>query len=147
MTLPMEDLVPPSDPALPTPDWQTLADLEMPTVHQYFSTLNAGDFEATVTLFSPEGWMKPPFDPPLVGSSAITTYLEQEAQNMSLEPREALVEAQADGSIQIQVRGKVHTALFGVNVAWLFLLNCETQIDAVTIKLLASPKELLNLRR
>jgi len=143
----MEDVVPPSDSALPAADWQTLADLELPTVHQYFLNLNAGDFGATGALFSPEGWMKPPFDPPLIGPSAIAAYLEQEAQDMTLEPRQALVKPQADGGSQIQVRGKVHTALFGVNVAWLFLLNCEAQIDAVTIKLLASPKDLLNLRR
>lgn len=143
----MEETVPPSDSDLPSSDWQPLADLELSTVHQYFLTLNAGDFAATGALFSSEGWMKPPFDPPLIGPSAITAYLEQEAQNMSLEPRQALVDPQADGSTQIQVRGKVNTALFGVNVAWLFLLNRETEIDAVTIKLLASPKELLNLRR
>jgi len=140
-----ENLAP--DAELPRAEWQALADLELPTVHRYFLTLNAGDFAATSALFSPEGWLKPPFDPPLVGPSAIAAYLEQEAQNMTLEPHRALVEPQADRGTQIQVRGKVHTALFGVNVAWLFLLNGEAQIDAVTIKLLASPQELLNLRR
>lgn len=39
------------------------------------------------------------------------------------------------------------TPLFWVNVAWLFILNPQQKkIMAVTVKLLASPQELLNLR-
>ena len=37
--------------------------------------------------------------------------------------------------------------LFGVNVSWLFILNSQQQIVSTTVKLLASPQELLNLRR
>jgi hypothetical protein len=143
----MEDLPLSPPPGSVAGSWQAIGDLEDSVVNRYFLTLNAGAFEETGTLFSSEGVMKPPFDPPLSGSAAITAYLEQEAQGMVLEPREAFVEPQADGTVQIQVKGKVHTSLFGVNVAWLFVLNDSDQIDFVTIKLLASAKELLNLRR
>jgi hypothetical protein len=40
----------------------------------------------------------------------------------------------------------VQTSAFGINVAWLFLLNSHQKILSVTVKLLASPQELLNLR-
>lgn len=117
-----------------------------PTILSYFETLNAGDFEATAALFAPDGVMYAPFESGIVGFDAITTYLQQEAAGMRAQPREGIAEAQADNSTKVQVSGKVQMPLFGVNVSWLFLVNCQQQIASVTVKLLASPQELLNLR-
>jgi Nuclear transport factor 2 (NTF2) domain len=56
-----------------------------------------------------------------------------------------------DGYTQIKVTGKVQTPWFGasvgMNIAWRFLLDPQGKIFFVAIDLLASPKELLNLRR
>lgn len=118
-----------------------------PTILQYFATLNAGDFAATSRLFALDGAMHPPFEEPLVGHEAIHAYLSQEATGMILSPQEAIVQPQPNDNLEIQVRGQVQTAWFGVNVAWLFVLNPQRQITLAVIKLLASPQELLNLRR
>jgi len=121
--------------------------LTEPSVLRYFETLNAGDFQATAALFAETGSLKPPFEDPLVGPEAIATYLASEAKGMKLEPRQAIAEAIAEDQTQIQVSGKVQTSWCGVNVSWVFILNSEQEILAATVKLLASPQELLNLRR
>jgi hypothetical protein len=118
-----------------------------PVILRYFETLNAGDFQATAALFAENGTLKPPFEDPLIGPEAIAAYLEAEAQGMKLAPRQGIVETLADDQTQIQISGKVQTRFFGVNVSWQFILNTESEIIAATIKLLASPQELLNLRR
>ncbi len=117
-----------------------------PTVIQYFETLNAGEFEATAALFAPDGVLYAPFESGIVGPRAIATYLQQEAQGMKLDARQGLTQLLDDGSWQVQVAGRVQTSWCGVNVSWLFILN-QHRIAAVTIKLLASPQELLNLQR
>jgi Nuclear transport factor 2 (NTF2) domain len=118
-----------------------------PAILDYFQTLNAGEFEQTAALFADAGTMYPPFEAPVVGRDAIATYLQTEAQGMQLYPRQGIVQQLEDGQFQVQVAGKVQTPLFGVNVSWLFLLNPAREITAATIKLLASPQELLHLRR
>lgn len=118
-----------------------------PTVLRYFETLNAADFEATAALFAANGNMYPPFESPVEGPEAIAAYLNAEAQGMSLFPREGIIEPLEDGQTQVRVSGKVQTSWCGVNVSWLFVLNPEAEIVSTTIKLLASPQELLNLRR
>lgn len=123
------------------------AEVDQPTLKQYFAALNAGDFASVTSLFAPEGMMHPPFESPIVGVDAIAEYLEKEAQGLKLEPERQQIEVLETGQQQIEVRGKVQTSLFKVNVAWLFVLNQQGQIDAVTIKLLASPQELLKFRR
>jgi hypothetical protein len=116
-----------------------------PTVIRYFATLNAGDFEATAALFAADGVLYAPFESGIVGPRAIAAYLQQEARGMKLYPRQGLAQT-VDDSFQVQVAGRVETPWCGVNVSWLFILNgCE--LAAVTIKLLASPQELLNLQR
>ena len=117
-----------------------------PVVHRYFETLNCGDFEATANLFAVDGVLNAPFEDPIVGRGAIALYLEAEAKGMQLEPQQAVIETLEDANIKIQVSGKVQTRLFGVKVGWLFILNSEGEIVAVTVKLLASTQELLNLR-
>lgn len=118
-----------------------------PVVLRYFETLNAGEFESTAALFDSEGSLKPPFESPLVGPAAIATYLQQEAKGIKLLPRQGMIENLESDQRQVQVSGKVQTSLFTVNVAWTFILNNLDQIVSARIKLLASPKELLNLRQ
>lgn len=116
-------------------------------VLRYFQTLNASDFSATAALFAVDGELNPPFESPVVGHDAIATYLQQEATEMQMLPKQGTVEELENGYTQIQVKGKVKTPLFSVNVGWIFILNAQQEIAAATIKLLASPQELLSLRR
>ncbi|MGC1393101.1 MAG: ketosteroid isomerase family protein, partial [Coleofasciculaceae cyanobacterium] len=112
----------------------------------YFATMNSGDFEATAALFAEAGTMQPPFAEPIMGREAIANYLKTEAQGMQLAPRQGQSEI-LEEEIQIQVSGKVQTSVFGVNVSWIFILSPQQEILFTKIKLLASPQELLNLRR
>lgn len=125
----------------------TIAGITEPVVLRYFKTMNAGDFEATAALFAEDGAMNPPFESPIVGHDAIASYLQAEAKGMTLSPREGISATLEDGDTQIQVSGKVQTPVFGVNVSWIFILNQKQEIVYTKIKLLASPQELLNLRR
>ena len=118
-----------------------------PVLVRYFETLNAGDFQATAALFAQEGTMYPPFEEPKVGKDAIAAYLEAEAQGMILSPNQGIAETLEDGLIDIKVSGKVQTRWFGVNVSWSFVLNSEREILEATIKLLASPQELLSMKK
>jgi hypothetical protein len=121
--------------------------IEEPTILRYFATLNAGEFEQTAALFAAVGALHPPFEATVIGEEAIAAYLQAEAQGIQLFPREGIAELLDDGQLMVQVSGKVQTPWFSVNVAWVFLLNWEREIASATIKLLASPQELLNLRR
>lgn len=121
-------------------------DISEPVVQQYFETFNAGNFEATANLFAAEGVLNAPFTDPIVGKSAIDTYLKAEAPGMKLEPQQGVSQTLEDGNIEVQVSGLVQTAIFRVNIKWLFLLNSQREILSVTVKLLAASQELLNLR-
>lgn len=118
-----------------------------PTVLRYFESMNAGEYEVTATLFAPTGEMHPPFEKPIVGPEAIASYLKAEAKGMQLSPRQGIAETLSNDQKQIQVTGKVQTPVFGVNVSWIFVLKPEGEILSAKIKLLASPQELLSLRR
>ena len=135
-----------------TPQFASIADLTIegitePVVLRYFETMNAGDYEATTALFADTGAMHPPFEEPIEGKEAISTYLKAEAKDMQLFPTKGIAEILEDDQTQVQVIGKVQTPLFGVNVSWIFVLNPEQEILTARIKLLASPQELLSLRR
>ncbi|WP_392481472.1 ketosteroid isomerase family protein [Nostoc sp. C110] len=117
------------------------------SVLRYFQTLNAGEFEATAALFAVDGVMRPPFESDIVGTDAIAAYLKQEGQNVKAYPNTAIAETLETGEIQIQVAGKAQTSWCSVNVLWIFILNQQRQIFYTRIKLLASPQELLSLRR
>ena len=117
-----------------------------PTVLRYFETLNAGDFDATANLFALDGVLHAPFEEPIMGSSSIATYLKTEARGMQLEPQQGVSQILEDGNVEVEVSGRVQTSAFGINVGWLFLLNSDQKLLSVTVKLLASPQELLNLR-
>jgi hypothetical protein len=123
-----------------------IAGITEPNILRYFATLNAGDFTATAALFTEDGVMYAPFESGIVGPEAIATYLEQEAQGIQAEPYLGMTSSFANGQMQVQVTGKAQTSWCGVNVLWSFLLNPEGKILATTIKLLASPQELLALR-
>lgn len=127
-------------------DSSTLAALSEPAIAHYFETLNLGDFEATGRLFASEGVLHAPFEDPIVGPSAISAYLAAEAKGMQLIPQQGVTQALANGNLQVQLNGRVNTPVFGVNVGWIFVLNQQGEIMSATIKLLASPQELMNLR-
>lgn len=117
------------------------------TILRYFQTLNTGEFTATAALFAEDGIMYPPFESGFVGPDAIATYLQQEAQGIKAEPHQGITEILPNAQIQVQVAGKALTSWCGVNVSWLFILNQQKQIVETKIKLLASPQELLAMRR
>lgn len=117
-----------------------------PTILDYFESLNAGEFDKTAALFAAEGTLKPPLESPIAGRDAIAAYLHQEAQGMKLEPTQGII-TDDNEQFKVQVAGKVQTSWCGVNVAWTFFLNEQREIVAATIKLLASPQELLSMQR
>lgn len=123
-----------------------IAGITEPVVLRYFETFNSGDFQQTAALFAENGEMRPPFESAIVGQEAIAAFLEAEAKGMQANPREGIVEPLEDDKLQVQVSGKVQTPMFGVNVSWIFIL-AQGEILFTTIKLLASPQELLNLRK
>ncbi|AFZ25559.1 NTF2 domain-containing protein [Cylindrospermum stagnale PCC 7417] len=128
----------------PSPELQIEGIIE-PSILDYFVTLNAGEFAATAALFARDGVMHPPFESGIVGTEAIAAYLQQEAQNIKADPRQAIVENLANDHLLVQVTGKVQTSWCSVNVLWLFNLNQTGQIIYTKIKLLASPQKLLAL--
>jgi Nuclear transport factor 2 (NTF2) domain len=125
----------------------TIEGISEPTIVEYFETLNSGDFEKTSALFALDGAMKPPFESAIIGRAAIAHYLQTEARGMTLQPRQGTTQVLEDGCTEVQVSGKVLTQMFGVNVSWQFVVNSDPKILFAKIKLLASPQELLKLRR
>lgn len=124
-----------------------IAGIKYPVIYRYFETFNDDDFDTTVNLFTTDGILNAPFEDPIIGRSAIASYLKTEAKNMQAYPQEGVSQQLDDRNIEVQVNGKVKTPLFWVNVAWQFILNPQQdQIITVSVKLLASPQELLNLR-
>ena len=121
------------------------------TVLSYIDNMNAFDFMAASGLFAPEGALQPPFQGPVVGPAAILTYMREECVGLKMLPERGVVESIDDGYTQVKVTGKVQSPWFGasvgMNIAWRFLLDPQGKIFFVAIVLLASPKELLNLRR
>jgi hypothetical protein len=124
-----------------------IAGITEPTILHYFTTLNAGEFEKTAALFSVDGVLRPPFEGDIVGQNAITQYLQQEAQNIKAEAHKGIIETLGPEQIQVQVIGKAQTSWCAVNVIWQFILNQQGQILYTKIKLIASPQELMSLRR
>ncbi|ACK66560.1 nuclear transport factor 2 [Rippkaea orientalis PCC 8801] len=124
-----------------------IAGIVEPVIEAYFATLNAGQFEATADLFAVNGALHPPFESPVVGTEAIAAYLKAEAQGMTLYPRQGTKEPLENNRTQVNVTGKVQTPLFGVRVAWTFILQENHQIESVEVNLLASLAELANFQR
>jgi Nuclear transport factor 2 (NTF2) domain len=118
-----------------------------PALLRYFTTLNAADFQTTASLFASEGTLYPPFETAIVGRAAIATYLEKEAKGITALPQQQMAQVTETRDSEIKVVGKVQTSLFTVNVAWHFVLNSDSEIVAVRVRLLAALEELLNLKR
>ena len=122
-----------------------------PAVLGYIEAMNADKFDAAIALFTPDGALQPPFQKPIVGREAIAKYMREEAQGLNMMPQQGICEVQPDGSKQLKITGVVQTPWFGVtvgmNISWRFLINPEGKIFFVAIDMLASPQELMNLRR
>jgi hypothetical protein len=132
----------------PQPTLEAALDsLTNPTVLAYFDCFNAADFAATANLFAVDGQLLPPFESPIEGREAIAAYLATEAKGMKAMPQEASEQLLPSGETQVQVVGQVQTPLFSVNVGWQFVLNSDSKIVSVQIKLLAALRDLLHLKR
>lgn len=114
-------------------------------VRRYFETFNLHDFGATAALFSAKGELHPPFEDAIVGRTAITAYLSQEASQMSLFPGEPTGD-KSDAN-RLEVLGHVNAIAFKVGVKWTFLLTKESEIESLSIRLRASMQELLTLQK
>ncbi|MEM7760397.1 MAG: nuclear transport factor 2 family protein [Cyanobacteria bacterium P01_A01_bin.40] len=125
----------------------SITDLEKLNIIKYFKTINQAEFDQTAALFIESGKLLAPFEKPLVGREAIASYLAQEAREMKLFPETGTIAAINDSEQQINLTGKVKTALFTVNIGWYFTVNSVGQIITAKIKLLASPQELLGLKK
>jgi hypothetical protein len=125
----------------------TIEGIEEFAIASYFATINQAEFDQTAALFIADGELHAPFEKPIIGRQAIASYLAQEAKGMRLLPHQGISEPVVDGLKPIKVSGKVKTSLFSVNVAWHFYLNQNQQITIAKIKLLASPQELLGLKK
>ena len=130
-----------------TPQSVVIEGITEPAIVNYFATINREDFAATANLFSDSGVLNAPFEKPIVGQKAIASYLAKEARGMKLLPKQGISTIVAEDCQEIKVTGKVKTPLFGVNVAWHFDLDRNDKITSATIKLLASPQELLGLKQ
>jgi hypothetical protein len=126
----------------------TIEGITEPTILRYFQTLNAGEFDEVAALFAVDGVMHPPFENGLIGQDAIAHYFRQEAQGIKAYPHEGMIGILGEQEqIQVHVTGTAQTSWCSVNVVWQFILNQQQQILYLKIKLVASPRELLALRR
>ncbi|WP_309727876.1 nuclear transport factor 2 family protein [Chamaesiphon sp. OTE_75_metabat_556] len=121
--------------------------IEEPTVAAYFARLNRGEFMATAELFADLGQLAPPFEKPIVGRGAISTYLETEAQGMIFCPESGALLLRDNDLAQYHIQGKVKTSYFTINVSWLIQLNLDKEILLVEVKLLAALEELLKFSK
>ena len=120
--------------------------LSEPTVCRYFETFNAQDFQTTASLFAPNGALHPPFEKAVVGQDAIADYLKKEAKGMTALPHQETIRQLENGNVEYTVTGKVLTSLFSVNIAWKFVIDSQSKIVTVQVKLLAALEELLKLK-
>jgi SnoaL-like domain len=120
--------------------------IENVIIKQYFEALNNGDFAAVVELFAPDGVLQPPFHPPILGRAAIAQYLQEEAIGINLSPARYSCQPLESGQVEHTVSGKVQTSLLCVNALWNIVLEKDSKISFVRVKLLASLAELLKVR-
>ncbi|MEM6519858.1 MAG: nuclear transport factor 2 family protein [Cyanobacteria bacterium P01_C01_bin.70] len=117
-----------------------------PVIRRYFDSFNAGEFETTAALFAVDGQLHAPFEEPIVGTAAISQYLQAEAAGMQAYPKVLDPVSQSDCGDRTIVRGQVQAIAFKVHVAWIFDLSEANQIQRLQVKLLASMTDLLKLR-
>ena len=116
-------------------------------IEQYFQALNDENFQAAAELFATDGVLYPPFHQGVTGREAIVHYLEEEARGVKLFPSHYSSPPLGSGSPEYIVTGKVQTSLFHVNASWQIMLNADSEIQSVKVKLLASLVELMNLQQ
>ncbi len=117
-----------------------------PTVLSYFEAMNSSAYDQVSDLFAIGGAMQPPFESQIVGRTAISQYLKQEARGIKADPQQGTVQRLENGDTEFIITGRVQTPIFGVNVSWQLILNSMDEILLAKVKLVASAKELLNLR-
>ncbi len=136
--------------ALQTADQQLAAITELGeqarVVLCYFDLFNLGEYQQVADLFATEGSLFPPFESPVIGVNEIANYLMREADGMTVSLLSAEMHSREDGRYQIDVRGKVTSLVFRVNVAWCFMLTGDSKIESVRVNLVATLEELLKLR-
>lgn len=115
-------------------------------VLRYFQSFNLGEYSQVASLFTEQGMLYPPFEPPVVGPEKIADYLNKEADGMRVSLLSAKAEPLEQGRVQVDVTGKVTALVFKVNVAWRFELTSQHQIESVRVDLVATLEELLNIR-
>ena len=115
-------------------------------INGYFESFNQGKFEKTAALFGETGKLNPPYEAPIVGRERIFSYLQKKAKGMVATPQEWTFHSEEGDRWRVDVQGKVQAIVFQVNVTWQFVVTDLSQIASARIKLVASPKELLNLR-
>lgn len=123
--------------------------VDHPTVLTYMDTLNAQNFEALVNLFAADGTLKPPFEEPIAGKEKLLRFFTEESQNLKVFPEKGTTDLTDEALTCVKVIGKVQVPWLGgvmVNVGWEFLIDANDKISHVTVKLLASPQELLKLK-
>jgi hypothetical protein len=132
-----------------------ICDLQVPIIHQYFSSLNQLNFEAVANLFAAAGVLYPPFDRGICGRAEIYRYLEAEARDIQAFPESSTVRFRKSelqslsetGSTVYRILGKVKTSYFTVNVGWSIEVSPDDEILSVRVKLLAELQDLLTLKR
>lgn len=115
-------------------------------IEQYFQALNAEEFQTAARLFASDGVLHPPFHQEIIGQEAIACYLEEEAKGIKLFPVHYSAQPSELGGTEYVITGKVQTPMFYVNASWHILLNTDSKIQSVKVKLLASLVELMHLR-
>lgn len=129
---------------------QTLLEAQImiePTIGKYFLRLNSNDYTAAAELFSGKGSLHPPFGKAVCGRAAIAQYLKSEARGMTACPESIIVSAEDSSNLFYQIKGKVKTGFFTVNVSWTIALNPKKEILGVKVTLLHELQDLLALKQ
>lgn len=115
-------------------------------VGSYFDSINQGLYRRTVSLFTNEGILAPPFQPQIIGRKQIYQYFQRQPSGLYLEVKERHISPFYNNRTKIEVFGQLITQRRDINVVWTFLLNNQAKITIAQTILLASLRELENLR-
>jgi hypothetical protein len=107
----------------------------------YFDAVNAQSTSLAASLFCEEGILVAPLGVQVRGRAAITAYLEDKCEGMTLYPEQV---SSIDAST-ILVLGHVKCPAFTVQVEWKFHM-VRTEIAVLQVRLLASLQQLSHLR-
>jgi len=129
----------------PAPTQITVEGITETTV-SYFKAMNADDFETALALFTPA--LQPPFQKPIVGREAIASYMCQHKDSILCRSRAyqrlyqmalSRLKSRSPNSLVRCQRWDEHCVAV--------LTKSQGKIFFVAIDMLASPQELLSLRR